>query len=146
MDWELMACHSRAMRPGERHTNPLHLPTYKVPGLVLDRSACLVLAAQIGSATEHVVATWLADPVIDRLPMVGRLLRLRQRFGDDRLQVACARAVRFDDISYSTIKRILINGLDRETPPAEATTPSGQTFVRSADELVGHLCGGVAWN
>jgi transposase len=146
MDYELVACHSRAARPGERHTHALHLPTYKVPGLMLDRSACLTLAAQLGPATEQVVSTWLSDPVIERLPMVGRLLRLRDRFGDERLEAACARAVRFDDITYPTVKRILINGLDQELLLAETATLPAQTFVRSADELVGHLWGGVPWN
>ena len=146
LDYQLVASHHRVGHPGQRCTNPLHLPAYKVPGLVLDRSACLTLAAEIGPAIHQVVTTMLADAVIDRLPTVGRLLRLRERYDAQRLEAACARAVRFDDVSYTTIKRILTNELDRQPLPAEATRAPTQTFVRSAGELVGHLCDGATWN
>ena len=61
----------------------------------------------------------LDDPVVDRLPTAGRLVRLRDGAGDARLEAACARALRYDDRSYSTIKRILAEGLDAE----EASQP-----------------------
>jgi hypothetical protein len=74
------------------------------------------------------------------------LLRLRERFGGERLEAACARAVRFDDLNYMTVKRILVNRLDSEPLAADRDTPPAQTFVRTAAELVGHLFGGAAWN
>jgi len=107
---------------------------------------CLALASDIGPATHQVVAALLADPAVDRLPTVGRLLQLRERFGSQRLEAACARAVRFDDLNYMTVKHILNNGLDSEPLAAGRATPPAQTFVRSAAELVGHLFGGAAWN
>jgi hypothetical protein len=81
----------------------------------------------------------------DRLRMAGRLLRLGERFGPKRLEAACARAVRFDDPAYMTVKRILEQGLDRETLPATDPPPPAVAFVRSASELLGHLTGGVSW-
>jgi hypothetical protein len=117
-----------------------------VPGLTLARDACRAEAAQIGSATVAVVGSLLDDPVIDRLPTVGRLLRLRQRYGDDRLEAACRRALHFDDPAYRTVKRILTEGWDAAPlpgPPLPA--PPAQAFVRSALELVGARLGGLAW-
>jgi transposase len=146
LDYQLVATHPRAARPGERQTDPLHLPRHKVAGLIMDRASCLALASDIGPATHQVVAALLADPVVDRLPTVGRLLRLRERFGGQRLEAACARAVRFDDLNYMTVKHILINGLDSEPLVAGPDTPPAHTFVRSAAELVDHLFGGAAWN
>jgi hypothetical protein len=150
LDYQLVATHPRLWRPGGRETNLLHLPTYKVPGLVLDRATCQATAARIGPATREVVSRLLADPAIDRLPTAGRLLRLWERFGVQRLERACARALRFDDASYSTVKRILVEGLDAQPAPETAQPPEGvnppQTFVRSAVELVGHLFGGTTWN
>jgi len=146
MDHQLVATHPRAARPGERQTDPLHLPRHKVAGLIMDRPTCLTLASDIGPATHQVVAALLADPVVDRLPTVGRLLRLGERFGGERLEAACTRAVRFDDLNYVTVKRILVNGLDYEPLSTGHDTPPAQTFVRSAAELVGHLFGGAAWN
>ncbi len=146
MDYQLVATHPRAARPGERQTDPLHLPRHKVAGLVMDRPTCLTLASDIGPATHQVATALLADPAVDRLPTVGRLLRLRERFGAQRLEAACTRAVRFDDLNYMTIKHILVHGLDDEPLAAGHDTPPAQTFVRSAAELVGHLFGGAAWN
>ena len=112
----------------------------------MDRPTCLALASDIGPATHQVVAALLADPVVDRLPTVGRLLRLGERFSAQRLEAACARAVRFDDLNYMTVKHILIHGLDNQPLVAGHDTPPAQTFVRTAAELVGHLFGGAAWN
>ena len=147
MDYQLIATHERADKPGTRHTNLDHLPPEKVPGLTLDREACRAEAANIGVATAEVVQTLLDDSVLDRLPMVGRLLRLRQRYDDDRLEAACRRALHFDDLAYKTIKRILAEGLDAQPPPGEPVpAPPARTFVRSAVELVGGLLGGLSWN
>ncbi|HZA22134.1 MAG TPA: IS21 family transposase [Dehalococcoidia bacterium] len=145
-DYQLLATHSRAQRPGERQTQHDHLPPHKVPGLLLDRQDCQTRAANIGPATSQVVQTWLADPVLDRLPTVGRLLRLRERFGEGRLEAACQRASRFEDPSYRTIKGILGKGLEKEEPAEIQGAPAACSFVRSAAELVGHLLGGGSWS
>ena len=112
----------------------------------MNREDCLATATETGTATLQVVQTLLDDPVIDRLPTVGRLLRLRYKFGDGRLEAACARALYFDDPAYKTIKRILTQGLDDEPRPAPVPPPEASAFVRSADELVGNLVGGEPWN
>jgi hypothetical protein len=145
-DFHLVATHDRAQRPGERKTNAAHLPPEKLSGLMLSREACQAAAADIGPATSQVVQTFLDDPVIDRLHTAGRLLRLRERFGDRRLEAACRRALCFDDLSYKTIKGILVNGLEEGELPSVRPAPPAQSFVRSAAELVGHVLGGVAWN
>jgi hypothetical protein len=146
-DYQLVATHERATEPGQRITNPAHLPPDKLPGLVLDRAACQLVAGDIGPAASAVVGRLLADPVVDRLSMVRRLLRLREQVGDERLEAACERALRFDEASYKTVKRILQQGLEAETkqtPPA--TVPPAQRFVRGAQELLGHIWSGPSWN
>jgi len=92
------------------------------------------------------VQTLLDDPVVDRLPTAGRLLRLRAQFGDERLEAACQRALAGDDPAYKTVKHILIQKLETEPLPTAATLPPATTFARTADELVGHLAGGELWN
>jgi hypothetical protein len=145
-DYQRVATHPRAQQPGERHTHPDHLPPEKLPGLLLSRAACRQEAAAIGAATAAVVAAWLDDPAVDRLPTVGRLLRLGTRYGAGRLEAACARARCFEDPSYATIKRILVQGLDLTPAPLPLPTrlPPARAFVRTAADLLGHLFGGVA--
>ena len=146
-DHQWATTHDRAEHPGERLTHPAHLPPDKVAGLMVSREGCQAAAADIGPATSQVVAELLADPVVDRLHTTRRLLGLRERYGDVRLEAACVKALRFDEPAYVTIKRILLSGLEIEPATAVALPASpARTFARSAAELLGHLFGGVAWN
>lgn len=147
MDYRLIATHERADKPGVRRTNLDHLPQEKVPGLILTREGACERADAIGAATRQVVDILLDDTVVDRLRMVGRLLRLADDYGDDRLEAACRRALHFEDPAYQTVKRILAEGLDAlPLPDAPVPAPLAQTFVRGAIELVGGLLGGLSWN
>ena len=103
----LVGTHTRAQRPGKRVTNLAHLPHHKVAGLILTRDACRELASQVGPATREVVDGLLDHRPEDRLRTAGRLLRLGDRFGSERLEAACARALLFGDPVYLTIKKIL---------------------------------------
>jgi transposase len=144
-DWQLVATHVRATQAGERLTHPNHLPPEKLPGLLLGKESCRARATAIGSATSAVVESLFADPAVDRLRTVGRILRLEDSFGATRLEAACARALTFAEPAHRTIKQILTQGLDHEIAPT-TVAPEARTFVRSAVELLGHVFGGAAWN
>ena len=146
LDHELLATHDRAQQPGERKTHFDHLPPELVPGLIRNREDCLTSAEEVGPATLQVAKTLLDDPVVDRLHTVGRLLKLRSTFGDERLEAACQRALYFDDPAYKTVKRILTQELETQPLPEAGTASEATEFVRSAEELVGSLAGGEPWN
>lgn len=144
--YELVATHPRAPRPGMRVTHPDHLPPEKIPGAFWTRESCRALAAAVGPATTLLVETLLADPVLDRLPRVIRVLKLSERVGPSRLEAACARALHYGDLTYRTLTRILDQGLETEALPIPpAPVPAG-TFIRTADELLGDLMGGAPWS
>lgn len=144
--YELVATHERAQRPGERCTHAEHLPQEKLPGLFLSRETCLSTAEAVGIATIKVTQAILADPVVEHLPSAGRLLRLRERFGAERLEAACQRALNFDDPSYKTVKRILVEGLEAVPQADPVVLPAATTFVRDTQELVGALAEVESWN
>lgn len=144
-DYKLQATHPRAQQPGQRSTHLDHLPPYKVPGLTITRDTCRQQAAQIGPSVRKVVDRQLDHRPEDRLRTAGRLLQLGERFGPERLEAACARALRFDDPSYVTIKRILKQGLEQKDLPVFEASPPAQAFVRTSAELMAHLTGGTAW-
>jgi transposase len=160
MAYDLVATHTRAAAPGQRQTHTDHLPPRKVPGLTRTRESAQAEAEAIGPATAQVVATLLADAVVDRLPALGRLFALGERYGAERLEAACARAEAYDAVSIPTIRRILQQGLDQapDAPgaasdgdshsggaPAESE-PSATTFARSATDVLGAWLEGVRWN
>lgn len=141
----LVATHPRAQQPGERYTHPDHLPPHKLPGVEWTRERCQALAAELGPATTALVATLLADPVVDRHSRVVRVLKLRERVGDGRLEAASARALHYGDLTYRTFRHILDQGLEAEMVTPAPAHPPARTFVRSAAELLGHLFGGGPW-
>ena len=60
-------------------------------------------------------------------------MRLSKRFGVERLEAACARALAVSALSYRSVESILRTGLDRQALP-EAPPPVARTheFVRGA--------------
>ena len=94
-NYELVATHDRAAQPGQRLTNPAHLPPEKLAGLQMDRKACRAMAEELGPGAAQVVNAYLDEGVIDRLPTARRLLKLRKSYGDEALEAACQRALRF---------------------------------------------------
>lgn len=143
---EPVATHDRAQQAGQRLTHPDHLPPDKVAGLTLNREECRNTANTIGVATSQIVTTLLDDAAVDRLRTAGRLLRLGERYGDERLEAACQRALQFGEPTYITVKRILVEGLDTETLGTPVSQPPAHTFVRTPFELLGHLFRGAKWS
>jgi hypothetical protein len=146
--YQLVATHERAKKPGERLTHPDHLPAHKLPGLLQTRESCREEAGAVGAATLALVERLLEDPILDRLPTAGRLVRLQGKYSPERLEAACARALRFEDPSYTTVKRILHQGLENAALPAPPVAVSSEAFafVRPVEEIFGNLVGGMTWN
>ena len=66
------------------------------------------------------------------------LMRLGKIYGEDRLEAACARVLRVNAISYTSVKSVLKTGLDREPMRAAATTiPIDHSNIRGAEYYEG---------
>jgi transposase len=143
---EFLAIHSRAKAPGERHTHLDHLPAEKVPGMLLNRPWCQKQAAEIGPTTSRVVQALLDHRPEDRLRSAGRLLRLADTFGAKRLEAACTRATAFGESTFTSVHRILQQGLDRTPLPERNASPPASRFVRSAQDFARQLLGARSWN
>ncbi len=144
--YELVATHERAVRPGTRRTHRDHYPAEKLPGLERTRESCLAQAVSLGPNVQQVVEQMLADAVLDRVHQAGRLLRLSEKYGSQRLNDACRRALNFGDPAYKTVKGILKQNLDQAAPPDPVQLPPARTFSRQPDELVGALAAVQTWN
>jgi hypothetical protein len=149
-DPRCVATHEKATQPGQRQTHPDHLPPNKRPGLEQTRESCLELARAVGPATTQIVETLLTDPVLERLPTAGRLVRLADRYTAPRLEAACVRALRFGDPTYPTVKGILKQGMENASdPPAvqNRVSPSpSYAFARGIEELFGGKWEEMTWN
>ena len=144
--YELVATHERATKPGTRQTHRDHYPAEKLPGLERTREICLAQAAEFGPAVQQTVEQILADPVLDRIHQAGRLLRLSEKYGNQRLNDACQRALEYGDPAYKTVKGILKQNLDQDGPAIPVQLPPARTFSRAPDEMVGALAEVQTWN
>lgn len=64
------------------------------------------------------------DKVLVNLRGAQGVVRLREKFGDQRLEAACERALVFSSPKYRTVKTILDKGLDSQRTAAPAPTPT----------------------
>jgi len=145
-NYELVATHDRATEAGQRVTCLDHLPPEKVPGITITRETCRLKAEAVGPFTFAVVDALLEHKPVDKLRTAGRVLTLAERYSTERLERACERALAFDDPSYSTVKNMLANGLDKaplERPPQAPVPRQGRfAFARQATEYASALLGG----
>jgi transposase len=139
-DHEQMASHPRLTGPGARSTVPDHLPPEALAWSLHDAQWCLGQAERIGPGCHALIHALFADRVLVHLRAAQGVLRLEKAYGAARLDAACARALRFGNIRYRTVKTILAKGLDQIQAPVLATpTPStytqGGRFCRDPQTL-----------
>jgi hypothetical protein len=144
-EYQLVATHQRAQKPGQRLTELSHLPVHALLA-GLTREQCQERAHAIGPATTELVERLLQHRPENRFRSAVRLLRMADRWGAKRLEGACARALRFEETSYTSIKRILAQNLNAELHPEPIASPPASIFVRTAEDLLGPLMRGEPWN
>jgi len=131
-----VATHRRSQQAGHHTTDAAHRPPAHRRYLEWTPSRLIRWAEKIGSQTALVVARILDSR---RYPEQGYrsclgLLRLADRFGEDRLEAACHRAVRLQATSYKSVQSILKTGLDRQALPEEPRTlPLEHPNIRGAE-------------
>jgi len=133
----LLATHPRAQKPGERHTHAHHYPPGKAQWLLHTPERSREQALLVGPACQEVVEQLLALRPVDNRQAAGKVVALREKVGDARLEAACARALRFGDGRYRRIKTILASGLDSEPDAAPIPIVEQRVFThaRSLTEL-----------
>jgi transposase len=132
-----VAAHARSYAPGRFTTLEEHRPKSHQRSQQWTPSRLINWAAQTGPQCALVVAQILKDkphPEMGYRSCLG-LMRLGKGVGAERLEAACARALRWGTCSYRSIKSILDKGLERlpievelplASPPHENVR--GQTY------------------
>ena len=111
---ELVTTHARAFRPGARHTRQDHLPPNAVAYETQTARWCRGRAREIGDSCHALVKTLFDDNVMYNLRKVQGILGLAGKYGPQRLNAACRRALHYHNPKYATVKSILEKGLDAE--------------------------------
>lgn len=125
---ERVAAHARSYVPFAHTTLNEHRPSEHRKYLEWTPSRILAWAGKTGPCTAELAGKILASKAFPEQGYRACLgiLRLGQRYGPERLEAACRRALRFNASSYRSIKSILVRGLDRQDeikPPQQTTLP-----------------------
>ena len=121
---------------GRRSTKPEHYPPDAFRYMQWDSDYCILKAQEHGIHTEAVVKKLLLDEPIRNLRGAQNIIRMSTKYGSDRLERACERAVLFGNYSYSGIKTILERNLEKETDHITQRTPLDDSFARNIHDLL----------
>ena len=117
----LVTSHVRSYVPGKPTTKPEHMPKAHREAIEWPPSRLISWAGKFGPKTAQLVTELLDEythPEHGYRSCLG-ILRLGKRYGDHRLEAACARALAAGARRYRHIESILKNNLDK-VPLAEA--------------------------
>jgi transposase len=118
---ERVTSHVRSCKKGGFTTKPEHMPKNHREHLEWTPERFLRWADKIGPGVSAVVEAILASrphPQQGYRSCLG-IMRLERRYGADRLDAACKRALAIHTLSYKSIASILEKGLDRRPLPAK---------------------------
>jgi len=130
--------HMRSHLRGRFTTIPEHMPTAHQKHLEWTPSRILNWAGTVGPgvrALAEAIMTERRHPELGYRSCLG-ILRLGKRYGSERLEVACGRALAMGARSYRHVEAMLKNGMDRAPIPGEEdvrTSAGGHEHVRGSD-------------
>lgn len=144
-DYQLLAVHPRARRPGQKFTCDDHLPPNALAYKMQDPQWCLKQADEIGPCCRILIDRLFSDKVLDNLRAAqGIVSTLKKKYTAIRLEAACKRALYYDTPRYRTVKNILekdLDQLDELTPdskPLSNVYTGKGNFCRDINSLLTH--------
>jgi transposase len=116
-----IASHPRSFVKGKHTTDPEHMPTSHREYAEWTPERLVTWASQSGKATAAVVESILSRRAYAEhgFRSCMGIISLGKRFGKERLEAACERAMFIKGISYASIKSILNNNLDQKPLPKQ---------------------------
>ena len=133
---QLVKVHPR-MAAGGRSTDPDDLPAEKTVYALRDLDALQRMAARHGQAIGAYAAAVLEHPLPwTKMRQVYALLGLVKRWGPERVEAACVRALEAEAISVALIGRMIERATEAE-PAANAPPPTAKParFARGAEHF-----------
>ncbi|HVT58220.1 MAG TPA: IS21 family transposase [Thermoanaerobaculia bacterium] len=139
-----VASHLRSFRRGKHTTLTEHMPRPHRDYVEWTPERLVRWAQKTGPSVAGLIETVMATRVHPQQGFRSCLgiLRLSQRYGDERLEAACRRALEIRGFSYRSVHSILASGLDRnaDSTEPEAARPlvhenlRGPSYYSSAEQ------------
>ena len=137
LDYNLIKTHPRGSR-GQRVTDWNDYPPEKAAFFQRTPAWSRQQASLVGPSTRETVDALLGEHALHYLRQCQGILRLKEKYSPERLELACARANAFGDPRYRTVKTILERDLDKQTLLFEPVRVAG-AFLRGPEELCGSI-------
>lgn len=124
-----VASHARSNKPRKHTTISEHRPHSHQQYLEWTPSRITGWAATVGSFTARLVEALIAAKPHAEMAYRSALgvIRLSDRYGKERMEAACARALHLKVCTYKSVKSILERGLDRQPLLDPPPLPPAQT-------------------
>ncbi|WP_411162128.1 Mu transposase domain-containing protein [Flavitalea sp. BT771] len=125
--------HNKAYTTLAEHMPPHHQRMQQIKGF--NREDLLAQAARIGTATvQAATLMWEKSIYIEQnYKACFGMLMLQKKYGRDRLEAACSRALQGSRINYTMIKNILEAGLDKQPARVEDRPLPSHDNIRGKD-------------
>ncbi len=129
----------RSYVPGKHTTKPEHMPKSHRAHAEWTPSRMITWAQKLGPHTAHLVKSLLEQrrhPEQAYRSCLG-IMRLEKRYGAERVDAACRRALIVSARSYKHVANILKNGLDKiplpeQSPDQDTAVPEPHEYVRGS--------------
>lgn len=132
---QLIKVHPR-QRPGHRSTDPADLPSEQTTYALRDIAHLQRLAAGHGEAIGAYAAAVLDTPLPwTKMRQVYALLGLVKKWGPDKVDAACKRALDAEAINVALIGRMLERATETTEPEAPPAPPATTRFARDPGEF-----------
>jgi hypothetical protein len=127
--------------PGGRSTDYTDYPAERMPYALRAPDTCIRQGQAIGPAVGQFVSVLLSGTFPwARLRQAQKLLRLAERYGAERVNAACARALAFELLDVRRVETILRTALDRGPSAAAGgqVVPLPARFARAPESVAHH--------
>lgn len=121
-----------------KQTDWADFPPEKVAFFMSTPAWCRKQATGLGEHVESLVGGLLEPHALYRLRQAQAVLKLADKYGRERLDTACRRAIEIGDPEYKTVKGILVAGTEDEGEP-EPVAPDVPAHLHGPDSLFDHL-------
>jgi hypothetical protein len=129
----IMKTHPRNFGKGQWVTDEKDYPQSALHFLDKSFEVCLQSAHKIGQATYIMIDKCCKPGSKVGLRKAQGILRLAEKYNNERLEKACQRAIVFNNYSYDCLFNILSKGLDNEVPVLHPDTQA-VSYVRPKEE------------
>ncbi len=127
-----------------RQTDWADFPPEKVAFFMSTPQWCLKRAGELGEQVKSLVEGLLKVNVLYRLRQAQAVVRLADKYGAERLDAACRRAIEIGDPEYRTVKGILKAGTENDGMLEEPPPPDAPAHLHGPVTLFDRLDAEVA--